>query len=70
MPKKNKFQHKWIFDPKLSHCEETGIWCLTYMEGKGMFSGLFRMTNELQSSNNSKKWIREDSTWFRNEAVR
>ena len=25
MPKKNKFQYKWMFDPNLSKCEDTGI---------------------------------------------
>ena len=32
--KKNKFQHKWIFDPELSECEDTEIWCWTCF-GKG-----------------------------------
>ena len=70
VPKKNKFQNKWTFDPELSKCEETGIWCLTYIEGKGMFCGLCKMTNTLQPSNNSKVWNSEASTRFRTEAVR
>ena len=70
MPKKNKFQHKWIFDPELSKCEEIGIWCLTYVEGKSMLCGLGRMTNTLQPNNNSKVWNSEASTRFRTKAVR
>ena len=70
MPKKIKFQHKRIFDLELPKCEETGIWCLTYIEGKGMLCGLCRMTNTLQPSNNSKAWNSKASTRFRAEAVK
>ena len=70
MPKKNKFQHKWIFDPELSKCEDTGIWCLTYLEGKGMHCGLCRITNTLRPSKKSKVWKSEASISFRTEAVR
>ena len=42
-----KFQHKWIFDENLVYCKETGIWCLTYIDGKGMFCSLYRLTNAL-----------------------
>ena len=33
----NKFQHKWIFDPELAKCHATGMWSLTYVDGKGTF---------------------------------
>ena len=69
IPEKNKFQQSWIFDPKLPKCEKTGIWCLTYIEGKGMLRGLCRMANTLKS-NNSKVWNSEASTQFRTQAVR
>ena len=61
MPKKNKFSHKWIFDPELPKCKETGIQCLTYLEVKDMLCGLRRMINTLEQSNNSR---------VRTEAVR
>ena len=51
---KNKFGHKWIFDPELSKSEETGISNFIHREGKRMFCGLCRMTNTPQQSNNSK----------------
>ena len=70
MPKKTKFQYKWIFDPELSKCEETGSWCLTYIEGKGVLCGFIRMTNTLQPSNNSKMLNDKGNTRFRTEAVR
>ena len=70
MPKKNKFWHKWIFDPEMSKYKETGIFCLTYKEEKGMYCWLCRMTNTLQPSNNSTVWNSKSSTRFRTEAVR
>ena len=51
---KIKFQHKWIIDSQLSKCEETRIWWLSYIEGKGIVCRLCRMTTKLQPSNNSK----------------
>ena len=40
MSKGNKFQHKWLFDPKYAHCEKTKTWSLVYIDGKGMFCSL------------------------------
>ena len=33
MAKDKKFQHKWLFDPTIAKCSQTGIWCLTYIDG-------------------------------------
>ena len=55
----------------MSKGEETGIWNVIYIEGKGMLCGLCRMTNTLQPSNNSKVWnSKGSSTRFRTEVVR
>ena len=35
--KNKKFRHKWTFDPNLAYCKEIGIWCLRYLDGKGIF---------------------------------
>ena len=37
MSKDNKFQHKWLFDPSYSFCENTTKWNLVYMRGKVCF---------------------------------
>ena len=37
MVKDKKFQYKWFFDPTMAKCSDTGIWCLTYIDGLGMF---------------------------------
>ena len=37
MTKDKKFQQKWLFDATLAKCSDTGIWCLTYIDGLGMF---------------------------------
>lgn len=34
---KDKFKHEWLFDQDISFCSDTGIWSLSYLEGKGMF---------------------------------
>ena len=54
MMKGKKFQHKWLFDLQLAKCSTTEIWSLVYIDGKGMFSSLWRCTNTLQPSNESK----------------
>ena len=36
MAKDKKFQYKWIFDENLAYCKETRIWCLIYIDGKGI----------------------------------
>ena len=55
MSKDNKFQHKWIFDPKLAFCDKSHKWCLTYIDGKGMFCALCRIYNT-EHGNESKAW--------------
>ena len=57
----NRFLHKWIFDPDISHCKHAGIWSLTYIEGKGMFCALCNMHNTKQPTNDSKVWNSEAS---------
>ena len=33
MAKDKKFQQKWLFYPTIAKCSQTGIWCLTYIDG-------------------------------------
>ena len=35
---KDRFQHHWIFEKKLSYCKKTGFYWLVFEEGKGMYS--------------------------------
>ena len=35
-----KFLYKCLYNPVLSHCQETGIWSLVYVEGYGIFCGV------------------------------
>ena len=58
----------WIFDPELSEFEDSVIWSL--IEIKCMLCRLCRMSDTLQSSNNSRVWNSEAITRFRTEAVR
>ena len=51
----NKFQHKWLTDPKLAQCGETHEWCLVYIDGKGMFCTLCR-EYDIKQNNNTKTW--------------
>ena len=55
MSKDNKFQHKWLFDPKIAFCDRSHKWCLTYIYDKGMFCALCRIYNTKQS-NDLKVW--------------
>ena len=54
--------------PKEEISSISGSWI--HIKGNDMLCGLWRMTNTLQSSNNSKVWNSEASTQFRTEAVR
>ena len=47
MAKDKKFQYKWIFDENLAYCKETRIWCLIYIDGKGILWNLCRLTNTM-----------------------
>ena len=58
MSKDNKFQHKWLFDPSYSFCENTTKWNLVYIGGGGgggMFlcclSGVRRETEKKRFKN-------------------
>ena len=54
MTKDKKFQPKWIFDENMAYCKETGNWCLTQIDGKGMLCSLYRLTNTMHPTNSSK----------------
>ena len=56
MTKDKKFQHKWLFDPTMAKCSHTGVGCLTYIDGLGMFCAVCRMSNVSQPKNDSKVW--------------
>ena len=56
MVKDKKFQYKWIFDENLAYCKETRIWCLIYIDGKGILWNLCRLTNTMHPINASKTW--------------
>ena len=55
MSKDNKFQHKWLFDPKYAYCEKTKTWSLIYIDRKGMFCSLCRIFDTKQH-NGFKTW--------------
>lgn len=68
--KDKKFQHKWLNDPTLAKCHQTGIWSLSYVEGLGMFCALCCMNNTSQPTNDSKVWNSEPNIRYRTETVR
>ena len=70
MKKDKKFQPKSIFDENMAYCKETGIWCLTYIDGKGMFWNLCRLTNTMHPTNASKIWNCEPNIGYRAETVK
>ena len=70
MTKDSKFQHKCIFDPELAKCKATGIWSLTYIDGKGMFCSLCRLINTAQPSNASKIWNSQPNKRYKPETIR
>ena len=43
MTRQKNFLHKWLYNPELSCCQETGIWLLVYVEGYGMFCAVCQM---------------------------
>ena len=69
MSKDNKFQHKWLFDPKIAFCDKSHKWCLTYIDGKGMFCALCRIYNTKQS-NDLKVWNSTANLRCRTETIR
>ena len=70
MTKDKKFEQKWIFDENLAYCKETGVWCLTYIDGKGMFCSLCRLTNIKHRTKASKIWNCEANIRYRAETVK
>ena len=54
MSKDNKFQHKWLFDPSYSFCENTTKWNLVYIEGEGMFFAVCRKFDAKQKKKRFK----------------
>ena len=65
-----KFSHKWLTDPKLSYCQETGIYWLIYSEREhGMFCLLCRRYDSKNEKNNCKVFNTEASVRFRKSTV-
>lgn len=48
MTKQKKFLHKWLYDPELTCCQETGIWSLVYWEGYGIFCAVLQLHGSAQ----------------------
>lgn len=69
MTKDKKFKHKWLFDPELAFCERSHKWCLTYIDGKGMFCALCRMHNT-KHSNDGKVWNSSPNVRCRTETIK
>ena len=70
MTKDKKFQHKWLFHATMAKCSGTDIWCLTYIDGLGMFCAVCRMSNVSQPKNDSNVWNSEPKVRYRTETVR
>ncbi|XP_068712309.1 zinc finger protein 862-like [Montipora foliosa] len=62
---KDKFKHEWLFDKEISFCSDTGIWWLSYLEGKGMFCLLCRKHDAGSKFNRSKVFNLDGSVRFR-----
>ena len=62
---KDKFKHEWLFEKDISFCSDTGIWWLSYVEGKGMFCLLCRKHNAGSKFNKSKVFNLDGSVRFR-----
>ena len=61
---KDKFKHEWLFDKDISFCSDTGIWWLSYLEGKGMFCLLCRKRDAGSKFNKSKVFNLDGSVLF------
>ena len=70
MTKDKKFQYKLIFHQNLTYCKETGSWCLTYIDGKGIFCNFCRLTNIVHPTNASKTWNCKPNIRYRAETVK
>ena len=68
--KDKNFQHKWLFDPEFAYCNESRVWNLVYIEGKGMFCALCREFDAKQKQNGNKEWNCIPNVRYRTETVR
>ena len=66
---KDRFQHQWILDKKLSFCEKTGLNWLVYVEGRGMFCLLCRKHDATNLQNTSKKFNTEPAVRFKRKSI-
>ena len=66
---KDKFQHAWILDRKLTYCDKTGYHWLLYQEGKGMFCIHCRKHDSVNPQNKSRKFNREASIRYKRKTV-
>ena len=69
LPGKEKFRHSWLMDD-ISFCTSTGLWWLTYIEGKGMFCLLCRKHNTENAQNKKKIFNIAPSIRFRPATLR
>jgi hypothetical protein len=66
---KDKFQHAWIFDGKLTYCDKTGYHWLVYEEGKGMFCILCRKHDTANPQNKTKKFNMDALVRYKRKTV-
>ena len=62
---KDKFKHYWLTDKDIAYSSQTGLWWLSYVEGKGMFCLLCRKHNLSNKFNKSKIFNIEPSVRYR-----
>ena len=62
---KDKFKHHWLTDKDIAYSSQTGLWWLSYVEGKGMFCLLCRKDNLSNKFNKSKTFNIEPSVRYR-----
>ena len=70
MTKHKKFQHKWLFSPDLSHCPDTDIWPLCYVDNEGMFCALCQSHNGMHLQSKLTVWNKEPNVRYRPETIR
>ena len=66
---RDRFQHHWILEKKLSYCKKTGFNWLVFEEGKGMFCILCRKHNTHNPQNKTKKFNTDASVRYKWKAV-
>ena len=62
---KEKFKHEWLTEKSLVYCLETGIWCLEYVEGKGMYCLLCHKHNTKNEQNKVKVFSSDPAVRYR-----